>query len=185
MIVVMPLLSSKSLADGYWGLDAQGSWTYTIAPSYCWGNKYSDDFFTPSSDVAVDSLFIWCNGQNNYPKVVFGIYDVIAGVISNRVAVSDSLSISGNTMQRWGLKAGIDLESGTTYTICVDIVGAGGPAVAYDIQTSALSRTSNSTFPAVWSDDNQLNARYSVAAHYRDTPAGTTDTRRRAILMGE
>jgi hypothetical protein len=178
------LTASDVIADGYWGQDSQGGMTYTVSPNYGWGNKYGRDFLELSNEVVVDTFIIWCNGQNNYPKVVFGIYDVISGSITNRIAVSDTLSITGSAMQRWVLPADIALSAGSAYTLCLDIIGTAGPSVAYNSQASALSRHNGATFSAVWSENSTLAARYSVAAHYRDI-AGSAASRRRIIIGGD
>jgi hypothetical protein len=176
------LAASGAIADGYFGYDQQGAATYTFGPSYCWGNRYSGDFLTPSVSVTVDTFVIWCNGQNNNPKVIFGIYDVIGGVITNKVGISDTLYVTGNTMQRWTCPANTRLASGVTFTICVDISGAAGPAVGCVDQTAALSRSNNSTFPKTWSDNTQINYRCSLAAHYRDNVS--FGARRRHLIGG-
>jgi len=181
--LVFCALSPGAFADGYFGYDAQGGNSTTMGPSYCWGNKYSVDWITPSEDIVIDTLIIWCNGQNNYPKVVFGIYTVSGGVISNLVAVSDTISITGNTMQRWSMTANIILASGSTYTICLDIVGSAGPSVAYASQSAALSRYNGAMFPSTWSDNASVACRYSVAAHFYDQTTGA-GIRRRATIGG-
>ncbi|OGC94199.1 MAG: hypothetical protein A2W25_04965 [candidate division Zixibacteria bacterium RBG_16_53_22] len=173
---------SPVLADGYYGYATQGGTTFTFGPSYCWGNRYSGDFFTPSVGVTVDTFIIWCNGQSNNPKVVFGIYDVIGGIITNRIGVSDTLYVTGNTMQRWTCPANMQYAPGITITICVDVVGAAGPAVACNDQTTALSRSNNSTFPKTWSDNIQIDYRCSLAAHYKENPS--RGARRRHLIGG-
>jgi hypothetical protein len=183
VLAISVWFASPVLADGYYGYDIQGGSAFTFAPSYCWGNRYSPDFFTPSTNVTIDTFIIWCNGQNNNPKVVFGIYDVVGGVITNKIGASDTLFISGNSMQRWAVSANMQLSSGVTFTICIDIAGAGGPAVACADQASALSRNNNATFPKTWSDNTQLNYRAGLAAYYRDNIA--PDARRRCLIGGD
>ena len=180
---VVMIFSLPSRADGYWGYDVQGASTYTLNPSYCWGNRYSVDFFSPSNAVIIDTLIVWCNGQNNSPKLVFGIYDVMGGVIGNKIAVSDTLAITGNTMQRWASESDLSLQSGSTYTLCIDVTSAIGPVAAYTALSGALSRYAGTVFPSNWFDSYQLGARYGVAAHYRNNMAG--GVRRRIILGGD
>ncbi len=174
-------LALPVMADGYYGYDVQGGSTYTFTPGYCWGNRYSGDYFTPSLNVTIDTFIVWCNGQDNNPKIVFGIYDVVGGVITNKIGISDTLSISGNTMQRWACPSSMNLSSGLTFTICVDIVGANGPAVACSGQSAALSRNNNATFPKTWVDNAQFNYRCGIAVHYRDI---LSQGARRGFLIG-
>jgi len=186
-IALLPLLVcvviSEALADGYYGYNQRGDSAYTFTPNYCWGNKYSGDFFTVSSAITLDTLIIWCNGLNNNPRIVFGIYDVIGGVITNKIGISDTLNVTGNTMQRWVCPTNLAVVSPGTFTLCADVVGASGPAAAYNVQTSALSRNNSATFPKTWTDSAQVNARCSIAAHYRDNANG--GTRRTHILIGD
>jgi len=177
-------LTPEVCADGYWGYNENGGSSLTMGPTYCWGNKYSVDWFSPGNNVVIDSFIIWCNGQNNNPRIVFGVYTVSGGVIASLTAISETLSVTGNTMQRWVKSAGVALTSGATYTLCIDIVGSAGPAVAYASQSAGLSRCNQNTFPATWNDNATVASRYSVAAHYYNQ-ASAAGIRRRIIIGGD
>jgi hypothetical protein len=171
-------------ASEYIGYDTQGGFTSTLSPSYCWGNKYSTDFYAANGGEVIDTFIIWCNPQNNNNKLVFGVYTVSGGAIQTKSYVSDTLTLSGNSIARWVIPANYSLTSGNTYTLCVDVAGFGGPAVCYGSLTNGLSRNNNSSFPSTWSDDLSNNMRYSVAAHF-STKKATSILRRRSISGGE
>jgi hypothetical protein len=173
-----------AMADGYWGFNSQGPGSYSLSPSSCWGNRYSNDFLSPGNDVVVDTFIISCNGQNYDPRIVFGIYDESGGLPYNRIALSDTLAITGNSMQRWTLPAGINIAAGSTYTLCVDIVGANGPLAAYNTVSLSLSRYNSATFPARWTEFSNNSVHISLAAYYRDSVASGSP-RRKIIIGGE
>jgi len=183
-VIFAVAILSESADAGYFGYDIQGGSTYTMTPSYCWGNKYNLDFYTAGGGEVVDTFIIWCNPQNNNSKVVFGLYSVSGGVIQSKMLVSDTLTLTGSGISRWVRPAAFTLTAGTQYTICIDISGLGGPAVCYGSQTNAVSRNSNAVFPDTWTDDLSAGLRYCVAAHYMP---GSVDNlnRRRSILGGE
>ena len=168
----------------YFGYNTQGGSASTMSPSYCWGNKYSTDFYTASGNEVIDTFVIWCNPQNNNNKIVFGLYTVEAGSIRYRSLVSDTLTLSGTGVSRWALPANLNLLSDRIYTICIDIIGSGGPAVCYAAQSSGLSRSNNATFPDTWSDDQNYNMRYCVAAHI-SVRKNEGALRRRVCIGGE
>lgn len=182
MFCLQPL-ASMAVASGYFGYDTQGGSTSTMSPSYCWGNKYSSDFYKASGGEIVDTFIIWCNPQGNNNKIVFGLYTVESNVIRNKCYVSDSLTLSGSGVSRWAIPVNYSLTAERSYTICIDITGSGGPAVCYTSQSSGLSRTSYSIFPDTWSDDLSNNMRYCVAGHIAANSGAAR--RRRFILGGE
>jgi hypothetical protein len=171
-----------AIAADYFGYDTQGGSTSTLSPSYCWGNKYSSDWYKASSGEKVDSFIIWCNPQGNNNKIVFGLYSVESTAIRSKYYVSDSLTLSGSGVSRWAIPANYILTAERTYAICIDISGTGGPAVCYTSQSNGLSRTNNAIFPDPWSDDTSNNMRFCVAAHI-STNSGAR--RRRYMLGGE